>query len=629
MPPSARIIGRELASWRAGEPAQALAASVQAGLAAERVFGYGESLSHFQRAVEFWKQAPPDPSSSPLDMVELLARAAQAARWMGESDRAADLCRRALDTVDHEAGPLRAAALYERLGRYRPWDTEASFAAYDRGLTLLSDRDTNQRMSLLVGEALVFSFQGRWLDTRDKAAEAIELRGGDVTLATEGSARALFGTSMAFLGDPIAGEQQLRDALMLARRSESTEDLVQIYLDLGEVLRLAGRIEEAFELMLEGEQVAALLGAIPYGNFMAANAADDLLQLGRRDELDTRLAELAERTLHRPAELWAASVAARLHSARGRFDLAKTEFDSATQLCQALELPEFVPAVYGGDAELELWRGQPDAALAHLEEGFAKLGTGENLLHIPALHSIGARAEADAAELALAHKDHASAASAAERARGRYARLAELVSASAGAVTPPQARAHLATCAAELSRAEQSPDADRWAGAASSWLAHDNPHRVAYCEVRRATALVDSRGSRADARSALETATALSAQPGAEPVLVAVRALARRARLSLESTRPAASAAPAGPAGASGPEPVTNPFGLTARELEVLCLLGAGLTNREISQSLFISQHTAGVHVSHILGKLGVANRVMAAAVAVAVAQRTGLADGS
>jgi DNA-binding NarL/FixJ family response regulator len=45
------------------------------------------------------------------------------------------------------------------------------------------------------------------------------------------------------------------------------------------------------------------------------------------------------------------------------------------------------------------------------------------------------------------------------------------------------------------------------------------------------------------------------------------------------------------------------------------------MTNREISQTLFISQHTAGVHVSHILGKLGVANRAMAAA----VAERLGL----
>jgi predicted ATPase len=61
---------------RAGDPAQALAASVQAGLAAERVFGYGEALSHFQRAVELFEHAPPDPHRSPLDLVELLARGA-------------------------------------------------------------------------------------------------------------------------------------------------------------------------------------------------------------------------------------------------------------------------------------------------------------------------------------------------------------------------------------------------------------------------------------------------------------------------------------------------------------------------------------------------------------------------
>jgi DNA-binding NarL/FixJ family response regulator len=120
----------------------------------------------------------------------------------------------------------------------------------------------------------------------------------------------------------------------------------------------------------------------------------------------------------------------------------------------------------------------------------------------------------------------------------------------------------------------------------------------------------------------------LSAQLGAEPVLEAARALARRARLSVESTRVAASPGgveATGSVAATGSEPATNPFGLTARELEVLRLLTAGLTNREISQALFISQHTAGVHVSHILGKLGVPNRVMAAA----VAERMGLAPGS
>ena len=45
-------------------------------------------------------------------------------------------------------------------------------------------------------------------------------------------------------------------------------------------------------------------------------------------------------------------------------------------------------------------------------------------------------------------------------------------------------------------------------------------------------------------------------------------------------------------------------------------MIGAGLSNREIATRLFISPHTAGVHVSHILGKLGVSNRVMAAGIA-------------
>ena len=51
------------------------------------------------------------------------------------------------------------------------------------------------------------------------------------------------------------------------------------------------------------------------------------------------------------------------------------------------------------------------------------------------------------------------------------------------------------------------------------------------------------------------------------------------------------------------------PFGLTGRELEVLRLVAAGRGNREIAAELFISPKTASVHVSNILGKLGVATR--------------------
>jgi DNA-binding NarL/FixJ family response regulator len=66
-----------------------------------------------------------------------------------------------------------------------------------------------------------------------------------------------------------------------------------------------------------------------------------------------------------------------------------------------------------------------------------------------------------------------------------------------------------------------------------------------------------------------------------------------------------------------------NPFGLTDRERQVLALVAAGATNREIAAELFMAEKTASVHVSRILGKLGVRSRTEAAA----VAYRQGLAE--
>jgi DNA-binding NarL/FixJ family response regulator len=51
---------------------------------------------------------------------------------------------------------------------------------------------------------------------------------------------------------------------------------------------------------------------------------------------------------------------------------------------------------------------------------------------------------------------------------------------------------------------------------------------------------------------------------------------------------------------------------LTTRELEVMQLLAAGLTNKEIAQRLGISDHTVKFHVNGILGKLGVESRTEA-----------------
>jgi len=57
-------------------------------------------------------------------------------------------------------------------------------------------------------------------------------------------------------------------------------------------------------------------------------------------------------------------------------------------------------------------------------------------------------------------------------------------------------------------------------------------------------------------------------------------------------------------------------LGLTDREVEVLRLVAAGRTNRDIAADLFISAKTASVHVSNIMAKLGAANRAQAAAIA-------------
>lgn len=72
--------------------------------------------------------------------------------------------------------------------------------------------------------------------------------------------------------------------------------------------------------------------------------------------------------------------------------------------------------------------------------------------------------------------------------------------------------------------------------------------------------------------------------------------------------------------GEDGPLPSrtgSGPDGLTARELAVLELIARGLSNREIAEELFISEHTAANHVRSILRKTQSANRTSAARYAI------------
>jgi DNA-binding CsgD family transcriptional regulator len=166
----------------------------------------------------------------------------------------------------------------------------------------------------------------------------------------------------------------------------------------------------------------------------------------------------------------------------------------------------------------------------------------------------------------------------------------------------------------ERTRVAGDTDAGAWAAAAKTWDGLGCPHRAGYAWWRQAQAQLDAGQPPTAAAAALRAAAA--AADGHQPLLAEVRKLADRARIPL----PVPPDTTAQRTGLAAP---SRPYGLTGRELAVLRLVAAGRSNAEIGAELFISRATASVHVTSILRKLGVTNRVQAAA----LAERAGLLD--
>jgi DNA-binding NarL/FixJ family response regulator len=83
----------------------------------------------------------------------------------------------------------------------------------------------------------------------------------------------------------------------------------------------------------------------------------------------------------------------------------------------------------------------------------------------------------------------------------------------------------------------------------------------------------------------------------------------RATLLAAASSAPPAAGPGSAPSSAPAPEP---PDGLTHREVEILGLMAQGLTNPEIAERLFLSNHTVKTHINRIFAKTGSRDRVAA-----------------
>ncbi len=164
----------------------------------------------------------------------------------------------------------------------------------------------------------------------------------------------------------------------------------------------------------------------------------------------------------------------------------------------------------------------------------------------------------------------------------------------------------LAVLDAEYTRVCGESNPDQWASIAAQWDTLHFAFPAAVARYREAEAVLRGRGGRARAAAVVRAALTTAERLEAAPLSARLRRLAERGRLDL--TEPAADR--------PAPPDVFSQLGVSTREREVLDLIAAGRTNRQIAHQLYISEKTASVHVSHLLRKLGVGTRIEAAAIA-------------
>jgi ATP/maltotriose-dependent transcriptional regulator MalT len=402
-------------------------------------------------------------------------------------------------------------------------------------------------------------------DARRALAIAREFDAGEL----EVFALSLLGRAEVSSGNAREGMELLEEAMAAASagRVRNVHTLGEAYCNLIVACTSAGEWERAAEWCELVDEFAREHDATPLLGACRTIHADVLLARGRWPAAERALeSALAAHARFVPG-MGAPTVAmlAELRVRQGRLGEAE----------QLLAGREENPSSLRALAQLRIAEGRPKVATALLERGLTA-------------------AEGDAmrtTQLLAPLVDALLACGDAQSAEARARELGELARSSG--IHLVEARADLAAARVALAagRADQAAESARRALAAFGRLAMPLDAGEARLELARALAGDAPDLAHEEARTALATFQELGASRAIDGASAVLRELG----------------------GGTAGRPRSQGE-LTAREQEVLGLLALGMSNARIAQTLFISEKTAGHHVSRILSKLGVRNRAEAAA---------------
>jgi DNA-binding CsgD family transcriptional regulator/tetratricopeptide (TPR) repeat protein len=606
--PAATVRAELACHWRgAHDLPRALGASVEAGLAARRVFAYAEALRHLEKALEMWERVPDAAERAGMSRADVLRAAAAVAGDAFEAGRAVALQREALAGASDGADPVELARLHAELSRYlrHAAEHDESDDELRLALELLPHEAELERVALREQSAKNLMLRGH---TREALAEAAAVakdarRLGAVRL--ESGAMTTEGFCRAALGDYQEAERLLNAAVELASREGSPADHVRAVINLSETLDLSGRTDEALAVVRATiPMVREHAEPSSYDTFLETQAASELVRLGRTAEAAAALPERIPGDAIGSTAMFISAVRAQIALLRGDGAAARHSLDKLRRQSLGSRDPQWIEGLELLVAQLAAREGRLEDARAAAARGLAGVEGTDETFRLIKLLWIALMVEADGAERATALGepfDTETATTLRARlaaARGRPGQMAE------GPRYALLASAEATRLEHALGRGE--PDPGSWLTAAAEFDEIGLAWPAAYARLRGGEAYVAA-GDRAAAAEPLVAARAAAARMECAPLLEAVDALCRRARIRVQE---------AGAAKLQAEPAAAAPLGLTPREHEVLLLVAEGRTNREIGEQLFMSEKTASVHVSRILAKLDVGGRVEAAAVA-------------